>query len=46
MSERHYQTVTGMSRALAGRELSSVELTESHLERIAGGAPTGLGTRG
>ena len=35
MSELHYQTVTRMSRALAEREVSSVELTEEHLERIA-----------
>ena len=35
MNEVHYQTVTGMSRALAEREVSSVELTEAHLERIA-----------
>ena len=35
MSDLHYQTVTGMSRALAEREVSSVELTEAHLERIA-----------
>ncbi len=34
MSDLHYQTVTGMSRALAEREISSVELTEAHLERI------------
>ena len=35
MNEVHYQTVTEMSRALAEREVSSVELTEAHLERIA-----------
>ena len=35
MSELHYQTVTRMSRALAEREVSSAELTEAHLERIA-----------
>ena len=34
MSDLHYQTVTGMSRALAEREVSSVELTDAHLERI------------
>ena len=35
MSELHYQTVARMSRALAEREVSSAELTEAHLERIA-----------
>ena len=35
MTELHYQTVTEMSRALAERDISSVELTDAHLDRIA-----------
>ena len=35
MTDLHYRTVAELSRALAGKELSSVELTEAHLERIA-----------
>ncbi|MDE2838584.1 MAG: Asp-tRNA(Asn)/Glu-tRNA(Gln) amidotransferase subunit GatA [Chloroflexota bacterium] len=35
MSDLHYQTVSQLSGALAEKEISSVELTDSHLERIA-----------
>ena len=36
MTGLHYQTITQLSRALADKEVSSEELTEYHLERIAG----------
>ena len=36
MTGLHYQTVTQLSRSLADKEVSSQELTEYHLERIAG----------
>ncbi|MCY4581958.1 MAG: Asp-tRNA(Asn)/Glu-tRNA(Gln) amidotransferase subunit GatA [Chloroflexi bacterium] len=36
MTELHYKTATQLARALADKEVSSKELTEYHLERIAG----------
>ena len=35
MTDLHYRTVTQLSRALAERELSAVELADAHLDRIA-----------
>ena len=35
MADLHYLTAAEMSRALARREISAVELAEAHLERIA-----------
>ena len=35
MTDLHYETVSGLSRALAAREVSATELANAHLERIA-----------
>ena len=35
MTDLHYETVSGLSRALAAREVSADELANAHLERIA-----------